>query len=63
MMNIAELCGDIPPSIATAGKYSKQLFRKSGESRVISEDQTVDLKWKLMLNIPSNVVTVKSRRV
>ena len=58
MKNIAELCGDIPPSIATAGKYSKQLFRKSGESR----DQTVDLKWKLMLNIPSNVVTVKSRR-
>ena len=54
MMNIAELCGDIPPSIATAGKYSKQLFRKSGESRVY---QTVDLKWKLMLNIPSNVVT------
>ena len=53
MMNIAELCGDIPPSIATAGKYSKQLFRKSGESR----NQTVDLKWKLMLNIPSNVVT------
>ena len=35
MYNFAELCGDIPPSIAAAGKYSKQLFRKSGESDFI----------------------------
>ena len=34
-VNFAELCGDIPPSISAPGKYSKQLFRKSGESDFI----------------------------
>merc|ERR1712032_565539 len=37
LAHIIELCGDIPPSISVAGKYSKQLFRKSGELRHITK--------------------------
>lgn len=32
LAHIIELCGHIPPNIALAGKYSKHLFRKNGES-------------------------------
>jgi len=37
LAHIIELCGDIPPSISAPGKYSKQLFRKSGELRHITK--------------------------
>ena len=32
LAHIIELVGVIPPTIAMAGKYSKHLFRKTGET-------------------------------